>query len=221
MQTASPYSVPELPLRGLDLAGLSPVRQVLRRYGAQDHSRWIFRGLLAPFDEPVFVKIWNPGYVRARTLPVALAAGFYDAANVPALRGLVMSEGVCRGYVMAACSHRIRMGPRFYDLICRRTQQTGFFAVQFSPSHTLRIRGLLSMIDLEGVYPVDRLDLVATHHSAFAHAPYAAFVAACAQAPLPPLEPRRSLAKRARAFVRARLISPQPNQRCRRDLIAR
>ena len=56
----------------------------------------------------------------------------------------------------------------------------------------MRLRGAWSMIDLEGVYPLERLDLVAAHHSAFAYRPYAAFVANHMQAPLPPVEPTRS-----------------------------
>lgn len=118
------FRLPEIALNEIDLSGLVAVRQVLRRYGAQDHSRWVFRGTLAAVDGPVFVKLWNPGYVRAQTLPEALAAGFYDAANVPALRALVVSGGLCRGYVMAACGHRLRMGRGFFDLICRRTAET-------------------------------------------------------------------------------------------------
>lgn len=221
MHRAPGFRLPEIALNEIDLSGLVAVRQVLRRYGAQDHSRWVFRGTLAAVDGPVFVKLWNPGYVRAQTLPEALAAGFYDAANVPALRALVVSGGLCRGYVMAACGHRLRMGRGFFDLICRRTAETGYVAVQFSPAHTMRLGRHLSMIDLEGVYPLHRLDLVGAHHSAFAYTPYATFVAELAGAPLPPLEPQMPLYDRARRFATARLRPSAPITKDRQDLIAR
>lgn len=179
-----------------DFDRLPMVRQVLNYHAGQDHCRWLFKGRLPHSSEPVLIKIWNPEYVRGNTIPAAIEAGFYSAETVPALRGLVMSNGRCRGYVMAVCQHRIRMSRRFFQLVCQRTIDTGFFAVQFSPSHTMRLNGRLSMIDLEGVYPTSCIDLVRKHFSAFAYRPYAKFLAAAMKIPMPPVEPSRSPGER-------------------------
>ena len=163
-------------LSEIDLGRLRLVKEVVRRYGDQDHSRWIFAGSLGGRRSRIYVKLWNPTYVRRDNLLRGLAAGFYDATTAPALQALVFSAGLCRGYVMARCRRHRGLDPEFYRLVCARTAETGHFAVQFSPFHAMRHGGRFSLIDLEGVYPVEQLGLVAAHHSAFAHAPYAQFV---------------------------------------------
>lgn len=167
-----------LDLSEIDLGRLRLVKQVVRRYGGQDHSRWVFAGSLGGRRQSrVFVKIWNPTYVRRDNLLRGLAVGFYDADTAPALQALIVSAGLCRGYVTARCRRHRGLDPDFYRLVCARTAETGHFAVQFSPFHAMRHGGRFSLIDLEGVYPIEQLGLVAAHHSAFAYAPYAQFVA--------------------------------------------
>jgi hypothetical protein len=165
-------------LSDIDFARLQLVKEVVRWYGDQDHSRWIFAGSLDEYRESrAFVKVWNPTYVRRDNVVRGIEVGFYDARTTPALQALIFDAGVCRGYVMARCRRHRRLDPGFYDLICTRTAETGHFAVQFSAAHSMRYDNRFSLIDLEGIYPVEQLALVAAHHSAFAHAPYAEFVA--------------------------------------------
>lgn len=204
MDDAGKFSTREIPLTAIDLRRLDPVRQVLRRYADQDHSRWVFRGRVPGIDDMVFVKIWNPGYVRRDTLPSAVEAGLYASDTTPALRGLLTSNGLCRGYVMAACRRRLWMSRSFFRRVCARTVESGYFSVQFSPAHTLRLNGRLSMIDLEGAYPLSKLALVSAHFSAFAYRPYAAFVARHLRTDMPPVETRPTPAARLARHTRPR-----------------
>ncbi len=165
-------------LSDIDLGRLKPVKVVQRYYGVQDHSRWIMRDRRpGRSGSTLFYKIWNPTYVRRAGLSLGIAAGFYDRQTVPALRGLIYSDNLCRGYVMERCERQKVLDPDFFALIRKRTSETGVFAVQFSPTHTMNFGGTRSLVDLEGVYPTADLRLVADHHSAFAYAPYADFVA--------------------------------------------
>jgi hypothetical protein len=216
---SSKFTAAEIDLSAINLRQLLPVRQVLRHYGTQDHSRWIFRGTLPGMDESVYVKVWNPSYVRQNTLPAALEASFLAPDTTPALRGIVTSDGLCRGYVMAECRRRVKMSWRFFQLICRRTLESGFFAVQFSPAHTLRLKGRFSMIDLEGVYPLEKLNLVQEHYSAFAYRPYAEFVARHLNTKTPPVEPTQSMMSRLIRTARRHQSHRNPVKDFRLDLI--
>ena len=155
------------------------VQKVVRaQYGTQDHSRWVFstrRGASATGNR-LFYKVWNRNHVRRDNLLGALQSGFYDTSTVPALRALIVSDGLCRGYVMDECVKPTKRNNDFFDLVARRTVETQYFAVQFGQAHTLEWHGQSSMIDLEGVYPVADLHLVHRHVSAFASADYAALV---------------------------------------------
>ncbi|MBZ8134547.1 hypothetical protein CLD20_14800 [Afifella sp. IM 167] len=224
------FALAEIRLGFLDLPELDLVKQVVRRYGGQDHSRWVFRGRLN--GEDVYIKVWNRSYVRRDNLRDGLRCGFYDQATAPALRALVTSNGLCRGYVTARCEPRRTLPQEFWELICARTAATGHFAVQFSPGHAMHFRGRRSLIDLEGIYPLARLDLVAGHHSAFAYRPYARYVTELAHAAhsgmgrapaLPPVEPASAwseapVQRLTRAMAR-RLAPAAPAEEPRLDLI--
>lgn len=169
-----------LPLTDVAIAKLKLIKESTRWYGDQDHSRWVFRTSgtyqLAGSSD-VYVKIWNPTYIRRDNILRGIAAGFYDEQTTPALRAVIVHRGLCRGYVMHRCRQARRVHPDFYELVKERTARTGYFHVQFSPDHTLTYHGACSLIDLEAVYPISDLPMIHDHHSAFDWPQYECFVA--------------------------------------------
>lgn len=190
--------IANLELSDIDVASLKLHKVVRRHIGGQDHSRWVLSGPNETNAKGrLYYKIWNPSYIRRDNIIGALDSGFYDVRTVPALRALIFSHGVCRGYVMRECRPLKSFDPSFFRLVLDRTAGTNYFAVQFGHAHSMLCEGEISMIDLEGVYPIKELDLIRRHHSAFASARYAKFVAALyrdlvgsegATSPRPPLE---------------------------------
>lgn len=155
------------------------VRERLNFYGDQDHQRWTFRrrGLNG---RTLFYKIWNPTYVRSNTMIEAIEAGFYSDDLTPALRAVLMDESGMRGYVAAACKprpNRDAIDQPFYERIKRRTESTGYFNYDLRPHHIMLHRGRCSLIDLEGVYRLDQLDVLEHFHSHFGDPGYERFVA--------------------------------------------
>lgn len=165
-------------LSQIDFRALDVQKVVRARYGKQDHSRWIFstRSEASANGSRLFYKVWNRNHIRRDNLLAALESGFYDSSTVPALRALIFSGGLCRGYVMEECFKSRKKDKSFFDLVAQRTAETRYFAVQFGQAHTMEWQGQPSMIDLEGVYPVADLHLVRAHFSAFASADYAMLV---------------------------------------------
>lgn len=169
-----------LPLTDVVIPRLKLVKESTRWYGDQDHSRWVFRtsgqDQLAG-SEDLYVKIWNPTYVRRDNILRGIAAGFYDEQTTPALRAVIVHHGLCRGYVMHRCVQDRSPDPAFYELIREKTARTRYFHVQFSPAHTLTYHDAYSLIDLEAVYPISDLPMVRVHHSVFDCPGYERFVA--------------------------------------------
>jgi len=156
---------------------LKPFKVTLAHFGAQDHSRWVFRGALAGCTKTFFYKIWNPSYVRRDNILAAIESGFYDERLVPALWGLITHKGLCRGYVM----HEGRTGhdaltEGFRDFVFLRTRETGYFAVQFARCHTMIYERKLSLLDLEAVYSIDAFNQLPQLHCQFDDSCYGSFV---------------------------------------------
>lgn len=144
-------------LTEITLEALVPVKVTLSHFGSQDHNRWVFRSS-GRHAQPYFYKIWNSNYVRRDNLPGAIACGFVDDDTVPALDGLIFHDGICRGYIMKACqSERGLLDDTFRELIYARTKSTEHFFVQLSDHHIMRLGHLRSLVDLEGIYPIDAL----------------------------------------------------------------
>ena len=107
----------------------------------------------------------------------AIKAGFYDDRTTPALDALVFHEGVCRGYVMRCGLLNRRLNAEFFELVKARSQETGYFHVQFSACHTMLCDNKISLLDLEAVYPIAEYARMSHYHSVFDHPDYERYVA--------------------------------------------
>ena len=168
---------------------LALVREVVRWFADQDHSRWVFR---LPKRDPLaggrdlYLKIWNPTYVRRDNLLRGIDAGFYDDRTAPALKALIFHRGVCRGYVMDRCRPNRQLDAAFYGLVKERTARTHYFHIQFSPYHMMRYERAYSLIDLEGIYPLADLLTMPLVHAKFDWPDYERFVRALFAGAAPP-----------------------------------
>lgn len=163
-------------LSEIPLETLVPVKVTLSRCGSQDHDRWVFRSRGSD-TEAYFYKIWNSTYVRRDNLLDAIACGFVDDETAPALDGLIFHRDICRGYIMKACrSERGLLDDRFRELIYGRTRSTEHFLVQLSDHHVMRSGPLRSLIDLEGIYPMDALPHLQAFNCRFEDTAYARMV---------------------------------------------
>lgn len=148
---------PPIALGALDLARLTLVRQLVERRAGDDHSRWILRGPAPDGAGCWTYKIWNPFYVRRDTLAPALARGLYGPDVIPAFRGLIVHDGVCRGYAMAWWGPPGRPSRAFVHALWERTRASRLFALQYRRAHTRRQGDAVTLIDLEAAFPVERL----------------------------------------------------------------
>ena len=165
-------------LTDIEVRTLTPFKVSLAHYGAQDHSRWVFRGPLPGSSDTFFYKIWNPAYVRRDNILAAIESGFYDERMVPALYAVVFHNGVCRGYVMhEGKTRQDALNDEFRDFVLLRTRQTGFFAVQFARCHTMVYKNKWSLLDLDGVYPIEAFPRLSQDHCRFEDSAYEKFVA--------------------------------------------
>jgi len=167
-------------LRDLDFMRMGVIKERVRWYGDEDHSRWVLRtprsGSLGCAGR-LYVKVWNPTYVCRDNVKRGVEAGFYDEMTVPALVGLLSENGICRGYVMRACKPNRTLDTAFYELVKLRTIETGLFHVQFSRYHMMKFGSGFSLIDLEGLFPVSALGDIRLSQCRFDSDDYAEFVA--------------------------------------------
>jgi hypothetical protein len=181
-------------IRLVDLAvrDFVPVKVTIRSIANEDHSRWVFRSARSSDSNGLFFKIWNPTYVRRDNILGALGAGFYDERTTPALDALVFHEGVCRGYVMRSGTPCRKLDADFFELIKHRSEETGYFNVQFSAGHTMLCDGKISLLDLEGVYPIAEYGRMEHHRAVFDNADYERHVAMLYQRSYLKLQPSSS-----------------------------
>lgn len=144
-----------IPQQRLDTIDLRSLRLMVERNvwrNGHDHSRWIFQSRAGP--EPLVYKIWNPSYIRRDNILTGLETGLYTADTVPALRAVIMSDGMCRGYVMAKGQRNRSPAPHLARALWMATWRSGHFLAQYRVSHTILCEGQPSLIDLEAVHPV-------------------------------------------------------------------
>lgn len=169
----------DIPLTTINLHRLTLVKEVLKYSNGRDLCRWIFRAPCGLPDLPkldIYIKIWNPSYVRASTIKNGLETGFYDSRTAAGLVGLISHAGICRGYVMHRCRYHGNIPQEFRRLIEARTASTGFFLLQYSRHHIMKYRGQTTLIDLEGIYPLDQLPVLASRRAYFDDPEYARYV---------------------------------------------
>ena len=151
------YSLDEI-----DVTKFKTIKDRQKWYDNQDHSRWVF------YDETnkLYYKIWNDTYIRRNTITDAFELGFYDTDILPALKGLIFWEGICRGYVMEECEKYGVLEDDFFNDIKKRTNDTYMFAYDLCPNHIFKFNGKTTIIDLEGVYKLNQYhNKKKEHHS--------------------------------------------------------
>ena len=169
-------------LTDIDLRELDVIKENIFWLDEQDHSRWVLRTRKksAAFgSQELYLKIWNPTYIRRDNILAGIDVGFYDDQITPALVGLIFHRGFCRGYVVRKCTPNWGAGvDELFDLIKEKSEQTGFFSYQFSRYHIMRYKNRLNLIDLEGIYPIRDLPLLARYQSRFDDRNYEDFITA-------------------------------------------
>lgn len=164
----------KISLDSIDFENLCLIHNKLRIYGNQDHRRCIY------FDRNtnLYYKVWDISYVRRDNILDAINAGFYDESTVPALKGLLYYEDICRGYVMAHVHETTKDSDRFFHLIKQKTIDTQYFYFDYCDKHIMEYDGKFSLIDLEGIYHMSELNNFLNHdyYSSFADEKYKEFV---------------------------------------------
>ena len=128
----------------------------------------------------------NATYVRSVNVLRALDAGFYDDQTTPALAALIVHQGVCRGYLTYACRPCYVLDPAYHRVIMGKTRSTGLFNVQFSRYHVMKFGRRSTLIDLEGIYPIEDAARMSEFHCSFDDPDYEAFVNALSRGERPP-----------------------------------
>lgn len=167
-------------LKDIDINSMQIVKETFEWYGTQDHSRWIFKENTKSGNRKnnKYFKIWNPNYIRRDNILKAIESGFYDDITTPALCGIILHNGLCRGYVMHECKSdwRLQLDDVFFKKIKERSLSTGYFHIQFSPCHVMKYYGKLSLIDLEGVFSICELPKTKEMHCFFDLKEYEEFI---------------------------------------------
>ena len=168
-------------LKDLNLTNLQLMKEVVKWYEHQDHSRWVFkdtRKTKDPQKGELFYKVWNPTYVRRDNILTGIDVGFYDEKTTPALVGLIFHQGICRGYVMRKCDRnwRLEIDEAYDSLILERSIRTGYFHLQYSPYHAMRFNGSYSLVDLEAIYHLGELPNLNNYHCHFGWKKYEDFI---------------------------------------------
>lgn len=145
-------------------ADLKRIQGRHRWYGDQDHSRWVYEDVI----NDVFFKVWNHTYVRKNNLLDAFHCGFYEGL-IPAFRGVIKQNNVCRGYVMNRCEKPDNQEELFQDIlekIKERTKKTGLFSYDLQKRNVLIYEKKPCLVDLEGVYPLKEYERLKKEHEA-------------------------------------------------------
>jgi hypothetical protein len=155
-----------------DLTKLEIVKETVCWLREQDHSRWVLKTPMKPlgfWQTQLYLKIWNPTYIRRDNILTGIDVGFYDEQTTPALVGPIFHKGICRGYATSRCTQywRRQWENRFYDLILQKSAKTGYFNCQYSRYHVMRYKGQPNLIDLEGIYPICELRELPKYDSRF------------------------------------------------------
>jgi hypothetical protein len=83
---------------------------------------------------------------------------------LPALKGIIFWEGICRGYVMEECEKHGILEDDFFDDIKKRTTNTDMFAYDLCPNHIFKFNEKTTIIDLEGVYQLNQYQTKKSEH---------------------------------------------------------
>lgn len=168
-------------LNEIEIGQMTLIKERYVWHDRQDHSRWVFKlkkGNAFNCGNELFVKIWNPSYVRRDNILKAIDAGFYDESTTPALKYLIYHKGLCRGYAMDKCDtvYSLKLDEEFFEIIKEKSRKSGFFNAQFSPCHVMKYKKLFSIIDLESVFPISDLTIIHKQRAFFDYEAYENFI---------------------------------------------
>jgi hypothetical protein len=168
-------------LTDFDIKRLEVVKETVMWLDGQDHSRWVLKTpskIAVLGHQELYLKIWNPTYIRRDNILAGIDVGFYDEKITPALVGLIFHKGICRGYAVKMCTRNWgrKLDNHFYDLIKEKSEITGYFSYQFSRYHIMRYKKCLNLIDLEGIYPIENLHSLTKYRSRFDDKKYETFI---------------------------------------------
>jgi len=161
----------------LDFKSYKQVKHKDSRWGSENHNRTIYQ------TDEYFVKVWDEDYIRKDTLPTAFASGFYDSTIIPNFVGLIYDDtNICRGYITKECKQLftkedsleqklVRLTDKsqshFNEMLVKvkiKTIESRYFSYDFCEYHTYEFEDKPTLIDLEGIYPIDRYDELNQHH---------------------------------------------------------
>lgn len=167
-------------LNDIDFERMKLIKETFKWYGNQDHSRWVFKDHKNTLgsQKNIYLKLWNPTYIRRENILKAIESGFLDEKISPAFYGLIFHNGICRGYALQECKRNLKLDmiEEYYSLIKERTKQTQYFHIQFSPCHVMKYQGKFSLIDLEGFFPISDIEKMPQLYCYFDYKDYEDFV---------------------------------------------
>jgi hypothetical protein len=152
--------------KDLDLSKLEVVRDKYNHYVKfVNHGRAIYK------DATHYYKVFHPEYVRLPYFRQALAANFFDGLVHPDIE-YIYEDGEVVGYklpigeVLSDNEYDQQLVPTsFWRIVEKAMLRTGLVFYDFVPPNIIKIGGELSLIDLESIYPLEKLGEMPSHNA--------------------------------------------------------
>ncbi len=156
-KTFVPKSGMPLPFRWLEEVPIKDIQVVTKRgtwFRGQNHQRTVYYDAA----ERIYFKIWDADYIRAQNFLEALNVDFFGDSLIPAMGGLIVdSQYQARGYFTHAGTLMRKVPLNMFLSLLQSTAKTGLFYYEFHHGSVIVFQGKTSFIDLESVYPLQRL----------------------------------------------------------------
>ena len=112
-----------------------------------------------------YIKIFHPEYCRLNNFKEALNSGFLNGL-CPALTDLIYDKDNLIGYICKEGSHPQEIPQDFLITILRNCKKRNKIYYDIVPQNIIKLpNGQYSLIDLESVYSLDKLDLLPKHNA--------------------------------------------------------
>jgi len=132
-----------------------------RVVGGINHGRQVF------YDSKNrrYIKIFHPGYCRLTNFKSALESEFLNGL-CPALTDLIYDQNNLIGYICQEGIHPPNIPQDFLITVLRNCKKRNKIYYDLVPQNIIQLpNGQYSLIDLESVYDLDKLDLLPTHNA--------------------------------------------------------
>jgi hypothetical protein len=151
----------------LDIKNLTVVRDKYNHeVDGVSHGRAIYR------DDKYYYKIFHPDYVRLPYFRQAIEAGFYDELLPTPIEFILNALDQPVGYisevgeVLSADENDTQLIPvSFLKQLEKAMLKTSMIYYDIVPSNIIKLKGELNIIDLESVYPVDKIHEMHGHNA--------------------------------------------------------